>query len=182
MIGFVGRLIPEKGVILLLEALSQLMDIEWRVLILGSGPLENEICGKWQQILGDRLIHRKAVPHADVPAYMRALDIFVLPSYTTLYWKEQFGLVLAEAMLCGVVCVGSSSGAIPGVMGPGGLVFQENNVADLMCALERLLVDVDLRKSLAQVAQQFAQENYTLTSVAKRYLEQLELMPSCSVN
>lgn len=172
LIGFVGRLIPGKGVSLLLEALHQLKDIEWRVLILGSGPLESEITNKWQEIFGDRLIYRKAVPHADVPAYMRAMNVFVLPSYTTPVWKEQFGLVLAEAMLAGVPCIGSSSGAIPDVIGPGGLVFKEKDVDDLVRTLERLLLDVDLRKSLAENAQSFALQNYTHATVAAEYLKQ----------
>lgn len=172
LIGFVGRLIPEKGVSLLLEALHRLDSLKWRVLILGSGPLESEITGKWQEMLGERLIFHKAVPHAEVPAYMRAMDILVLPSYETPYWREQFGLVLAQAMMLGVPCVGSSSGAIPDVIGPGGLVFKEKDVDDLVRTLERLLVDVDLRKSLAQSAQRFALQNYTHAAVATAYLKQ----------
>ena len=174
LIGFVGRLIPEKGVSLLLEALHRLKNLKWRILILGSGPLESEITDKWQEMLGERLIFRsaKAVPRAEVPAYMRAMDIFVLPSYSTPYWKEQFGAVLTEAMMSGVPCIGSSSGAIPEVIGPGGLVFKEKNVDDLVSALERLLVDVDLRKSLARTAQIFALQNYTHAAVATAYLKQ----------
>ena len=172
IIGFVGRLVPEKGVTLLLEALHRLMDIEWRLLILGSGPLEGEITAKWQNMFGDRLIYRKAVPHEDVPAFMRAMDIFVLPSYTTPAWKEQFGLVLAEAMLAGVPCIGSSSGAISDVIGPGGLVFKERDVDDLARALECLLNNVDMRKSLAQTAQSFAMQHYTHDAVAKAYLKE----------
>lgn len=172
LIGFVGRLIPEKGVSLLLEALHRLKGHKWRVLILGSGPLESEITGKWQEMLGERLVYRKAVPHADVPAYMRAMDIFVLPSYTTPAWKEQFGLVLAQAMLAGVPCIGSSSGAIPDVIGTGGLVFKEKDVDDLVRTLERLLVDLNLRKSLAENAQRFALQNYTHAAVATAYLQE----------
>lgn len=176
LIGFVGRLIPEKGVGQLFEALQRLTDIEWRVLILGSGPLESEIIGKWQQIFGERLIFRRAVPHADVPAYMRATDVFVLPSYSTPAWKEQFGLVLAEAMLAGVPCIGSSSGAIPDVIGPGGLVFKEKNVDDLARKLERILVDGQLRMSLAGAAQKFALQRYTHAAVAAAYLKQFEFI------
>lgn len=178
LVGFVGRLVPEKGVIFLLEALQQLKVPDWRLLILGSGPLEGEIVGKWQKLLGDRLIYRRAVPHAEVPAYMRAMDIFVLPSYTTPAWKEQFGLVLAQAMLAGVPCIGSSSGAIPDVIGPGGLVFKENDVEDLGKKLERLLVDLSLRKSLAGNAQKFALQNYTHAAVADAYLKQFGFLES----
>lgn len=171
LIGFVGRLIPEKGVIHLLEALHSIKHIEWCLLILGSGPLEREVSSKWQQIFGDRLIYLKAVPHAEVPAYMRAMNIFVLPSYSMPGWKEQFGLVLAEAMLAGVPCIGSSSGAISDVIGPGGLIFKEKDVEDLARTLERLLIDVHLRKSLAQAAQSFALQNYTHAAVATLYLK-----------
>lgn len=176
LIGFVGRLIPEKGIILLLEALQQLGSRQWRLLILGSGPLETEITGKWFQRFGERLIYRKAVPHTEVPAYMRAMDIFVLPSYTTPVWKEQFGLVLAEAMLAGRACVGSSSGAIPEVMGDGGCVFQEKNGDDLAHVLECLLVDGNKRKSLAVEAQKFALQRYTHEAVAFAYLKQFEFI------
>lgn len=175
LIGFVGRLIPEKGVSQLFEALHRLKELKWRVLILGSGPLESEITGKWQQMFGDRLIYRKAVPHAEVPAYMLAMDILVLPSYETPYWKEQFGLVLAQAMMLGVPCIGSSSGAIPDVIGPGGLVFKEKDVDDLVLILERLMVDVELRKSLAQTAQSFALQHYTHAAVATAYLKQFNV-------
>ena len=172
LIGFVGRLIPDKGVILLLEALQQIVDLEWNLLILGSGPLENEIAGKWKTVFGERLVYRKAVPHNDVPFYMRAMDMLVLPSYETSLWKEQFGLVLAQAMLAGVPCVGSSSGAIPEVIGPGGLVFKEKDVDDLANTLESMLTDVELRKSLAGIAKSFALQNYTHAAVAAAYLKQ----------
>jgi glycosyltransferase involved in cell wall biosynthesis len=174
LIGFVGRLIPEKGVLLLLEALLNLKNLRWRILILGSGPLENEISGKWQTLFGDRLIYRKAVPHLEVPAYMRAMDMLVLPSIATAAWKEQFGLVLAEAMLAGVPCIGSSCGAIPEVIGPGGVVFGENNGGELARALEQLLADAGRRKLLAREAQKFALQRYTHAAVAEAYLRQFE--------
>lgn len=176
LVGFVGRLVPEKGVVLLLDALHRLKGINWRVLVLGSGPLESEITGKWQEILGDRLIFRKAVPHDEVPVYMKAMDILVLPSCETPHWKEQFGLVLAQAMMLGVPCIGSSSGAIPEVIGPGGLIFKEEDVDDLAKTLERLLVDVDLRKCLAKNAERFALQNYTHAAVANAYLKLFEIV------
>lgn len=172
LIGFVGRLLPEKGVLVLLEALRQLQDLDWRVLILGTGPLQQELSGKWRQLLGDRLICRSAVAHAEVPSYMRALDIFVLPSYATPTWKEQFGMVLAEAMMAGVPCVGACSGAIPEVIGPGGLVFRERDVDDLARALRCLLTEEALRESLGREAQAFARQRYANAALATAYLHQ----------
>lgn len=171
LVGFIGRLIPEKGVLLLLEAMLRLEHANWRLLIIGSGPLEAEIAGHWQQQLGERLLFHRAVPRTDVPDYMKALDILVLPSYGTPYWKEQFGLVLAMAMMSGVPCIGSSSGAIPEVIGPGGLVFEEKNAASLASALDRLLADGDLRRELGATAREFALQHYTHEVVGREYLE-----------
>jgi glycosyltransferase involved in cell wall biosynthesis len=170
VIGFAGRLIPEKGIIQLLEALEPLVNTSWNLVLLGSGPLGGEIHDKWQNKYGDRLILRAAVPHAEVGSYLRELDIFVLPSCTTAKWKEQFGLVLAEAMLSGVACIGSSSGAIPDVIGPGGLIFKENDIKGLTLLLKSLIDDPELRQSLGAKGKQFAEERYTHCAVAKGYL------------
>lgn len=172
LIGFVGRLIPEKGVSLLLAALQQLMHVEWRLLIVGSGPLEEEIARTWQAKFGERLVHRKAVPYAAIPDCMRAMDMLVLPSYATARWKEQFGLVLAQAMMAEVPCIGSDSGAIPDVIGPGGLVFGEKDVDALASALERMLTDEGLRQALGAAGRDFASRRYTHEAVAAAYLEQ----------
>lgn len=172
LIGFLGRLIPEKGVLVLLEAFQRLAHVDCRLLIVGSGPLEGEIAGTWQAALGERLLFRKAVPRDDVPEYMKALDLLVLPSYGAPRWKEQFGMVLPMAMLAGVPCVGSSSGAIPEVMGPGGLVFREKDIGELVSVLERLLTDAGLRRSLAAAGREYALRFYTHEAVAKAYLEQ----------
>lgn len=172
LIGFVGRLIPEKGIRLLLQALVGMQHLPWRLIVLGSGPLEDEITEKWQALLEDRLIFRQAVPHTEVPAFMRAMDVFVLPSYATPNWKEQFGLVLAQAMLAGVPCLGSSSGAIPDVIGPGGIIFKENDIDDLTAKLEPLLSDAALRLDLGQAGLSFALQHYSYDVVVKRQLVQ----------
>ena len=174
LIGFVGRLVREKGISLLFEALRHVNGFEWRVLVMGAGPMEGEIAGKWREVFGERLIFRpaKTMPRAEVPAYISALDVLVLPSYATPHWKEQFGIVLAQAMLAGVPCVGSSSGAIPEVIGPGGLVFGEKDADDLARTLERILTDAELRKSLAANARNHAQQHYTHETVGAAYLAQ----------
>lgn len=169
VIGFLGRLVPEKGLLLLLEALARLEHLPWKLLIVGSGPLKDELQA-WQARFEDRLLCVDAVPHRLMPGYLKRLDVFVLPSYRTERWKEQFGLTLAQAMMAGVACVGSSSGAIPEVMGPGGLVFQEGNVTELSEVLERLLRTKAERDRLKQAGQSFALARYSNRAVAKAYL------------
>ncbi|MFQ5611541.1 MAG: glycosyltransferase [Anaerolineae bacterium] len=167
-VGYAGRLVPEKGLMLLLEALSQL-DCEWRWLIVGRGPLKASLeqearkCG-----LGQRLVWIDTVPHVEVPRYLSAMDVLVLPSQTTPSWKEQFGHVLIEAMACGVPVVGSDSGAIPEVIGDAGLIFPEGR-ADLLAQQLRLLQkDVSLRKTLGERGRERVLSNYTDQYIAGR--------------
>lgn len=170
LIGYIGRLAPEKGVLVLLEALSQIAHLPWRLLIVGSGELRELIQRYWQHHFGNRLICLGAVPHKSVPDYLKCLDVFVQPSYGTEFWKEQFGLTLAQAMLAGVACIGSSSGAIPDVLGPGGLIFKEKDVTELSSLLRRLLTSEALRRDLGEKARSFALERYTNSAVAGAYL------------
>lgn len=170
LIGFLGRLIPEKGIILLLEALSHLQHLSWKLLIVGSGPMKKEIQTRWKVLFNNRLICLDAVSHKAVPDYLKCLDIFVLPSYSTPRWKEQFGLTLAQAMMARVACVGSSSGAIPDVLGPAGIIFQERDAASLINALEQLLQSKEKRDMFGEKGQAFALKNYTNRSVANAYL------------
>jgi glycosyltransferase involved in cell wall biosynthesis len=99
------------------------------------------------------------------------VDVLVLPSLTTRKWAEQFGRVLVEAMARGVVPVGSSSGAIPEVIGDAGLVFEEGDAMALSGALQRLASDADLRgrlaaKGIERVRRLYAQDVVSAKTVA----------------
>lgn len=144
-VGYVGRLVPEKGVDLLVDAVEPLAA---GLLVVGAGPerggLERRL-GGWPS---GRAVLAGAVPPAEVPDYLRWLDALVLPSRTTPGWAEQFGHVLIEAMAAGVPVVGSSSGAIPEVIGDAGLVFAEDDAVSLRQQLRALLGDPRLRAAL----------------------------------
>ncbi len=170
-VGYAGRLIPEKGIRLLLLALGGLLHLPWKLLLVGSGPLESEIRDDWMVRYPGRIVQVPAVPHEQVPRYLRAMDIFVLASYRTPKWKEQFGLALAQAMMVGRPSVVSDSGAIPEVAGPGALVVPEGNVAELRQALQALLTSAALRDLLGQRARNFALSRYAMTTVAAGYCQ-----------
>jgi glycosyltransferase involved in cell wall biosynthesis len=87
-------------------------------------------------------------------------------------------MVLAQAMMAGVPCIGSSSGAIPDVIGPGGLVFQERNVEDLRSKLEQLVSSSELRTSMGNAARSFAAANYTHKAVGSAYLAVFNSRPT----
>jgi glycosyltransferase involved in cell wall biosynthesis len=170
-IGYFGRLVEEKGVLDLVEAVARLPQ-HAHLLIIGSGAHESAIRAAIERLgIGDRVLMRAKVPSAEIADAMRGLHTFVLPSHTTPRWKEQYGRVLPEAMASGVPPIGSSSGEIPHVIGDGGLVFQEGDVDDLVRKLRLLMDDPHLHRTLAERGRQRVLDHYTQQSVARAYYE-----------
>lgn len=148
-IGCVARLTPEKGVDVLLRAVTGLPGV-WRVYVLGGGPLRRALESLAHELgIADRVVFDAPISSMQMPAYLTELDVLVLPSRTRPNWKEQFGRVLTEAMACGVPVVGSTCGEIPHVIGDAGVVFPEEDAAALREALARLQRDDNLRRDLA---------------------------------
>jgi L-malate glycosyltransferase len=174
VIGFIGQMVPRKGLRLLFEALGDLQHYPWKLLLVGSGPLEQEIREKWMPGLPGRVVLVPAVPYEQVNRYFRCLDIFVLPSQTTPTWKEQFGLALAQAMMLGIASIGSDCGAISDTLGPGGAIIQQHDAEGLRQALENFLTTPTLRARAATAGREFALQNYTVEGVAARYLDAFE--------
>lgn len=168
LVGYIGRLVPQKGLLVLVEALAQ-MPKRFRLSVVGSGPLKAELHRRAGALgIEERLELREDVRHDEVPRYLRRLSVLVLPSLTTPTWKEQFGHVLIEAMACGVPVVASDSGAIPEVVGDAGLLVREGNAAELASALESLLSDPALRRTLAHRGRARALAHYANEVVAER--------------
>ncbi len=137
--GFIGRLLPEKGVEILLRACTEAPG-GMRAAVVGTGPHAESLRKLASVILPGRALFRGPVPHTRVPVVLGALDALVLPSLTTRGWKEQFGRILAEALACGRLALGSSSGEIPRVLGSRRLVFREGDARGLARLLASLVV------------------------------------------
>ncbi|MCC7372720.1 MAG: glycosyltransferase family 4 protein [Chloroflexi bacterium] len=165
-IGYVGRLTPEKGIDVLLRAVSGL-DADWRLRLVGGGPLRDAIPARAAELgIGARVSVEPGVPSTEVPALMRQLDVLALPSLTMPNWKEQFGRVLIEAMACERPVVGSDSGEIPNVVGDGGLTAPEGDADALRAALARLQTDVALRAELGRRGRARVLERFTHQRIA----------------
>ena len=168
-IGYAGRLVREKGVDDLLHA-SALCRFDHQLLIVGEGP-ERASLGALAAKLGisERIVWAGSHSRRRVAALINAMDVLVLPSRTGKFWKEQFGRVLIEAMACRVPVVGSSSGAIPAVIGNAGAVVEEGNRHALAAAVARLYDDRSLREDLAARGLQRARQRHAVPVIASTY-------------
>jgi glycosyltransferase involved in cell wall biosynthesis len=165
-IGYVGRLVEEKGVQVLLQAVAGQTG-EWRLHILGSGPMQSRLEALAQRLdIVERVSFESPIPSAQMPAFYNQLDTLVLPSLTRPHWKEQFGRVLIEAMACGVPIVGSRSGEIPHVIGQAGLTFTEGDAQELRAGLSQLMEAPALRADLARRGRERVLAHYTQTRIA----------------
>src|SRR5581483_3767475 len=168
VIGFVGRLIAAKGIMVLIEALAGL-DGPWELRVVGAGEARAEA-----EALVARLGRSGHVsflgqqPSTAMPGVLRGFDLLVGPSLTTPRWKEQFGRMLVEAMACGVPVIGSDSGEIPHVIGDAGLVVPEGDAGTLRAAIARLRDDPDERQRLAARGRARVLELFTQEAVARR--------------
>ena len=101
VVAFLGRLVPEKGVDLLLGALKRLPDV--KAIITGVGPEEKSLRAQASELgIKGRVIFTGEVASMQVPALLPAADVLCLPSRSTARWAEQFGRVLVEAMSMGL--------------------------------------------------------------------------------
>ncbi|RMF25641.1 MAG: glycosyltransferase, partial [Cyanobacteria bacterium J083] len=180
IIGFIGRFVPEKGLLTLIKALTQIKHLPWKLLLLGRGELEAKILAEAELAgIRNRVNIIPSVPHEQVPEYINLMDTLVLPSQTTyefktltaVGWKEQFGHVLIEAMACKVPVVGSDSGEIPNVIGEAGLVFPEQDATALSQCLSSLIEQPNFAKSLGEAGYERVMENYTNLALAKQQLD-----------
>ncbi len=148
-VGYVGRLAEQKRPDLLVDAFGDLEEAAWLVVV-GDGPLRPQVEAAIRRSPArDRITRSGFVPHDQVPAVLRSIDLLVLPS---IY--EEMGSVLAEAMACGLPVVASDVGGIPDVVGDGetGILVPPGDVAALTKALDGVLRDAALRARLGAQA------------------------------
>jgi glycosyltransferase involved in cell wall biosynthesis len=166
VIGFAGRLVPEKGVDLLLRAAAALPP-RAHVRLVGAGPERERLLRLAGRLGMVGRVQAAAVSSLEMPRALADLDCLVLPSRTRPNWKEQFGRVLIEAMACGVPVVGSTCGELPNVIGEAGLVFAEGDTAALQTHLRALHDDRALRADLARRGRARVLAHYTQRQVAR---------------
>jgi L-malate glycosyltransferase len=173
LVGFCGRLTPEKGVMELLHAVKKVREQRPNVFLIfmGSGPLAEELSVNGSYVLPSR-------PHYEVPEFLTMLDLLVLPSKPMRsrgkVWEEQFGHVLIEAMACGVLAIGSDSGAIPEILEHPKTIFRHSDVEALYQVLIQLIENETIRLEVKAFQTHRVHQKFTHEMVAKIYADFLQ--------
>ena len=150
---YVGRLAPGKGVDVLLEAWSRAGTTSLTLTIVGDGPLRSEL----ERSAPPGVRFTGEVAPREVTATMKAARGLVFPSN----WPEPFGMVLVEAMACGLPIVASDTGATPEVLDTEGSLLVPAGDVDRLAAAIRLLEDAALADRAGARARQHYEGRFT---------------------
>ena len=169
VIGIVSMLRPEKSLDTLLEAFAQVKDLDpaSRLLLVGGGSALEALQSRAQALgIGGRCAFEPATN--DVAAWLRKIDIFVLPSLS-----EALSNSLMEAMACGCAAIASRVGGNPELVldGETGLLFEKEDVAGLAGRLSLLIKDPTLRRRLGEAGARMIREKMSIGSSARRIEE-----------
>jgi glycosyltransferase involved in cell wall biosynthesis len=173
----VGRLVAKKGFDVLIDAL-RLLDFDWRLLIVGDGPLSADLEHAARATThADRIRFLGARTHAELPGLYHDADVVVVPSVIDAD-GDRDGLpnVVLEAMACGLPIVGSDVAAIPTAIlhRDTGLLVDPGDVHGLAKALDELAKDSDFRDTLGANARARAESQFGLRACTDRFLSILE--------
>ena len=169
VIGVVCALRPEKGLLTLIQAVSLLheLPVPVKLVIVGDGPMLPELVDRATK-LGILPLCNFVPKTRDVALWLRAIDIFVLPSLS-----EAFSNSLMEAMACGCCCVASQVGGNPELIAPGerGMLFPKEDAAALAKALRQLITDPAKRRRMADAGREFIENGFGLARSVRRMEE-----------
>jgi len=141
---FVGRLVSEKGVTDLIDALGQLSEAGFRprLSIVGDGPERPAISTRVGQLgLGQQVTFTGIKCGSELARFIARHRVMAVPSRCA----EGFGLVALEGIACGCVVVGTSLGGLPEAIGPCGVTVPNADTSAMARALRSLLEDDSLR-------------------------------------
>lgn len=151
---FVGRLVVEKGVTVLLQSIED-WDKNIALVIIGSGPLEQKV--KEASAKFENIKFTGIVCQDNLALYYSASDILVVPSTS----EEGFGRVILEALACGTPVIGASNGAIGEAMDISVGELIDISPGNIKNAVEGLYKNRSRLKKLARNCRNFAERKYS---------------------
>lgn len=174
IVGTIANLYPTKGIEYLVEAASHLRKLDFRgksnfpiFLIIGEGPERPKLEKLIQKYnLKNNFFLLGHIP--DAYKYLKAFDIFVLPSL-----KEGFPYAILEAMSAGLPIVATKVGGVPEIIDSGntGWLIEPKNSHDLAEKITTLLKDENLRENLSAYAKQIVTKNFSLAAMIEKTKE-----------
>ncbi len=126
---FVGRLVSDKGIDLLVDAM-QLLPSNYTCMVVGDGPDRGEM--EKRAPYNMKFLGRLDSPH--IAELMRQSKWVVIPSR----WEEPFGLVAIEAIASGAQVLAANHGGLPEAVGPCGLLFRPNDIESLVMNMKKV--------------------------------------------
>jgi glycogen synthase len=169
---FVGRLVSDKGVDLLLHALAQLRREQLKpdLTIVGTGPeLENLRALTRELNLQEQVSFAGQTTGEELVHLLNRHRIMVIPSV----WPEPFGVVALEGIACGCAVIGSEGGGLKEAIGPCGIAFANGNERSLAHALKCALQDEGLADSFRRASSKHL-ERFKARKIAREYLQLIE--------
>ncbi len=163
VVGYAGRLVPEKGVDVLVRAVGAI-DGDSILRVAGSGPSMAQLRRLDTEVNVEFV---GGVASENMPSFYQGLDVFVLPSVGRKGWTEQFGRAAVEAMACGVPTIVTDAGELPSVVGDGGVIVPAGDVDALTTMLRMLRDDPGRRRELAVVGRERVLRRFTTTAVGQ---------------
>jgi glycosyltransferase involved in cell wall biosynthesis len=168
---FVGRLVSDKGVDLLLRAFSAFSGEQgYTLTVAGTGPEEARLHAMAEKLgVREQVDFTGPVCGEALSRLLNAHRIAVVPST----WEEPFGIVALEAAACGCVVLGSDAGGLSEAVGPAGCLFRRGDVEDLKNHLLELISNDSLQEGFRAAARRHL-EKHQAAVLSKKYFELIE--------
>lgn len=167
---YVGAITASKGIPVLLEAWKRLQLKKAELWLVG--PIPAQVRALLPSLPGLKIFG--ALPHQEIPGILQQCDVFLFPSFF-----EGFGLVILEAMACGLPVVATTSTAGPDLYpaGEGGWIVEPGDLNALMVVMEECLVDPQRVAAMGREARRLA-EQHTWAAYGSRWVQFLDSMCS----
>jgi glycosyltransferase involved in cell wall biosynthesis len=174
---YAGRLIDLKGVGYLIRALPAVLKkfSETKLVVVGSGPMKDDLMNLSARLnLSDKVIYIDKVPQEKLLEFYTSANLFVLPSIVNQKGEtEGLGVVLLEAMACGLPVVGSAVGGIPDIIKDGetGLLARQKEPDSLAEKITKIFSDASLRRKLVENGYQMVEKNFSWDTISEKFIE-----------
>ena len=158
LVGIVATLRSWKGHRYLVDAIATIEDADLRLIVVGGGPGLDNLKEQVRSLsIGDRVV--LAGEQSDVVPWMRAMDVFVLPSYA----NEGVPQAIMQAMSCGIPVITTAAGAIPEIVQDDvtGLVVPIRDAGAIANAINRLRQDPQRQSRLSEAGLRSARARFS---------------------